>query len=119
MGIALENIRVEETDAAPELLRAKINQETAKIPWKELQRFFAQGRVILVSPGLDLVEVATMAANDRAEELAAWMSNGQIGKVSDELARSWFESDAALWTVVVKPWVLVQEVGPTNGQQLH
>ena len=108
-----------ETNEDPELLRAKINQETAKIPWKELQRLFAQGRVILVDPGLDLVEVATMATNDRSEELAAWMSDGQIGKVSDDLARSWVESHAVLWTVVVKPWVLVQEPGPTSGQQLH
>lgn len=108
-----------EIDGDPELLRAKINQETAKIPWKELQRFFAQGRVILVNPGLDLVEVAAMTANDRSEELAAWMSDGQIGKVSDELAQNWVESDAVLWTVVVKPWVLVQETGPTDGQRLH
>lgn len=108
-----------QTNTDPELLRAKINQETAKIPWKELQRFFAQGRVILVSPGLDLVEVAAMATNDRAAELATWMSNGQIGKVSDELAQSWFETDAALWTVVVKPWVLVQETGRSDGEQLH
>lgn len=108
-----------ETNGDPELLRAKINQETAKIPWKELQRFFARGRVILVSPGLDLVEVAAMATDDRSEELAAWLSDGQISKVSDDLARSWVESDSTLWTVVVKPWVLVQETGPTDGQQLH
>ena len=108
-----------ESNEDPELLRAKINQETAKIAWKELQRFLAQGRVILVNPGLDLVEVAAMTANDRSEELAAWMSDGQIGKVSDDLARSWVESDAVLWTVVVKPWVLVQEIGPTDGQLLH
>lgn len=115
----MENDRVDETNASPELLRAKINQETAKILWKELQRFFAQGHVILVSPELDLVEVALMASYDRAEELARWMSDGQIGKVSDEQAQLWFSSDALLWTVVVKPWVFVQEVDATSGQKLH
>jgi hypothetical protein len=29
-------------------------------------------------------------------------------RVSDEQAQAWFEADADLWTVVVKPWILVQ-----------
>ena len=115
----MENNAVDETKTDPELVRAKINQETAKIPWKELQRFFAQGRVIVVSPELDLVEVATMASYDRSDELAAWMSDGEIGKVSDEQAQVWFTSDALLWTVVVKPWIFVQEAKPNTEQKLH
>ena len=46
---------LEDQDA---LERARINQETARLPWRELQRFFAQGRVIAVAPELDLVELA-------------------------------------------------------------
>ena len=104
---------------AAEVLRAKINQETAKIPWKELQRFFAQGRVVFVSSKLDLVEVAAGASEDRSAELESWMSESKIAAVTDEQARRWFEIDALLWTVVVKPWVLVQEIDRPNGQRLH
>lgn len=108
-----------QAEADPELLRTKINQETAKIPFKALQRFFAQGRLVVVSSELDLVEIAAMTAGDRAEDIGARMENGRVAKVSDVQAQRWIESDALLWTVVVKPWVFVQEPKPTAEQQLH
>jgi hypothetical protein len=37
------------------------------------------------------------------------MQAGHIGKVTDEEARDWLARDPALWSVVVAPWVLVQE----------
>ena len=43
---------------APDVERARINSETSKIAWQELQRFFAQGIAVAVAPQLDLVEVA-------------------------------------------------------------
>lgn len=104
---------------ATEVLRAKINQETAKIPWKELQRFFAQGRVVFVSSELDLVEVAAGASDDRSAELETWISRSEIATVTDEQARRWLELDALLWTVVVKPWVFVQEIDHPDGQRVH
>jgi hypothetical protein len=38
------------------------------------------------------------------------MAAGKFGKVSDEQATVWYESDALLWAVVISPWVLVQPV---------
>ena len=49
-----------------DLIRAKINSETAKIPWKELQRFFAGGNTLLVATELDLVDVACAFHQDEA-----------------------------------------------------
>ena len=40
-----------------ELTKEKVNLETAKIHWKDLQRFFAKGEAVWVSSELDLVEV--------------------------------------------------------------
>lgn len=93
-----------------ELLRAKLNLETSKIPWKELQRFFASGRVISVDPELDLVEVALQMSKDNREQLEEWMSEGKVDRVSDRQAQQWVDADALLWAVVVRPWVLVREV---------
>ena len=46
-------------------LRQKLNLETARIGWGELQRHYARGVLINVGEGLDLVEVAAyMAADD-------------------------------------------------------
>ncbi len=110
---------MEDAKKSPDLLRTKINQETAKIPWIDLLRFFARGRVILVSRGLDLVEVAALASDDRAAEIEARMSEGKIAEVTDEQARHWLEVDALLWAVVVKPWVFVQEIDRASEQKLH
>jgi len=94
----------------PEEKRALINAETAKIAWSELQRFFAQGHALGVSPQLDLVEVALHVADDNKAQVQAWMAAGQFGPVSDEQAREWLAANALMWAVVVKPWVLVQPV---------
>ena len=101
------------TDDTRENLSAKINLETSRIAWKDLQRFFAAGSAIYVAPGLDLVEVATHIAEDDKAQVEQWMNQGLLGQVSDAQARAWFENDAELWAAVVKPWVLVQptEIG--------
>ena len=91
-----------------ENLRAKINLETSRIAWSELQRFFAAGTAVYVAANLDLIEVATRIADDDKAQVQQWMQQGLLGQVSDEQARAWFEVDAELWAVVVKPWVLVQ-----------
>lgn len=93
-----------------ELARAKINSETAKIPWLELQRFFAAGKVMLVAAELDLVDVAYALQQDDTDKVKAWTEDSRIKPVSDDQARAWFTTEATLWAVVVKPWVLVQEI---------
>lgn len=94
-----------------EILRAKVNLETSRIAWKELQRFFASGAAIRVSKDLDLVEVAFQISEDNKKQVAQWLSDGKIGAVADEQALAWYEADADVWAVVVSPYVLVQEVG--------
>ena len=93
-----------------ELERAKIVGETAKIPWLELQRFFASGKVIWVAGELDLVEVACALQQDDVERVSEWTQNSLIAAVSDTQARQWITDDSQLWAVAVKPWVLVQEL---------
>ena len=93
-----------------ELERAKIVSETARIPWLELQRFFAAGKVMLVAAELDLVDVAYAFQRDDIEQVKTWTENQQVSPVHDDQAKQWVASDALLWAVVVKPWVLVQTI---------
>lgn len=93
-----------------EIFRAKVNLETAQMPWREMQRYFASGVALYVAPELDLVEVAFQMSEDNAAQVGQWMGCGQLGRVSDQQAQDWFEADAMLWAVVVSPWVLVQPV---------
>lgn len=96
-------------------LRLKINSETARLPWAELQRHFAQGTVVYVSDMLDLVDVAVRISHDDKANIAKWMADGLLGKVTDAQAAAWAAADASLWTSVIHPFVLVQP----NKPQLH
>jgi hypothetical protein len=91
-----------------ELLRGKINSETARIPWRELQRYFAGGYTLFIDDTLDLVEVAYQMQQDNATQIEAWMNSGQIRQVSNDQAREWYNDERELWACVIKPWVLVQ-----------
>ena len=95
---------------ADTLERSRINSETAKIAWKELQRFFAQGHAIAVANHLDLVEVAYQFSQDNKDLAEEWMQAGHVRPVSDAQAAEWLEADALVWAVIVRPWVLVQPV---------
>ena len=94
-----------------ELERANIINETAKIPWLELQRFFASGKVIWIAGSLDLVEVALALQRDDVQSVSDWTVNQELAAVSDDQARQWVSDDSLLWAVAIKPWVLVQELG--------
>lgn len=94
--------------AETDLIREKVNLETSQIPWRELQRFFASGSAVAVSSELDLVEVAYQFSVDNKNLVAQWLTENKLGKVTDEQAKAWFESDALVWAVVVKPWLLAQ-----------
>ncbi|UOA09946.1 DUF2288 domain-containing protein [Methylobacter sp. S3L5C] len=92
-----------------DIAREKVNLETSKIAWQELQRFFASGTAVFVASPLDLVDVAYQFSIDNKEQVAQWLQNNQIALVSDQQALEWLEADSEVWAVVVKPWILVQK----------
>jgi hypothetical protein len=94
--------------AETERIREKVNLETARIPWQELQRFFANGTAVAVSAELDLVDVAYQFTIDNKNQVAQWLEEHKVGKVTDEQAKTWLAENMTVWAVVVKPWLLVQ-----------
>lgn len=91
-----------------ESLRRQLNLETAPFPWRELMVHFASGTVIYVDQTLDLIDVAAAIASDDREQVLQWMDKQIVAKVSDMQAQAWFDDNVHVWTVVVKPWILVQ-----------
>ena len=89
--------------------REKVNLETSKIAWKELQRFFASGSAVFVASTLDLVDVAYQISIDNKNLVEQWLQDNLVALVSDQQALKWLESNTEVWAVVVKPWILVQE----------
>lgn len=101
-----------------ELIRAKLNSETAKLGWKELQRFFAGGKLLYVNSDLDLIDVALAIQQNDQVKVRQWMEQTQLTGVSDLQAKDWFVNDSLLWTVVVKPWILVQLPGTNSHERV-
>lgn len=90
-------------------LAARLNLETGRLDWAELQRHFARGNVLAVSRELDLIEVAAALARDDSTAIAGWKASGRVRAARDEDARRWHSKAAGFWAVVVAPWVVVQE----------
>lgn len=99
-------------------LYAEILGETARISWEELAPWFARGMLLWVSADLDLVSVAEAIARDDKQQIAALMQQGQLQRLSDDLALDLYQRDPELWATVVRPWVLVQERA-TGNQTRH
>ncbi len=93
-----------------EIEKAKLNLETAQVAWTELQRFFAQGSVIWVEETLDMIEVAHCIAQDDSTAIKGWMDKNLVAQVSDDQAKNWLANDTWLWSVVVRPLILVQNI---------
>jgi hypothetical protein len=92
-----------------EILRAKLNLETAQLGWPELERHFARGVVIKVAPGMDLVDAALQVAENNTATVDAWLTEGRIARAEMSDAEDWHARQPVFWAVVVAPWVLVQE----------
>ncbi|WP_343729565.1 DUF2288 domain-containing protein [Duganella sp.] len=90
-------------------LRDKVNRETARLPWTELLKHFAQGNVVWVANSLDLVDVAVRISHDDKANISQWMNAGLLAKVSDQQAQEWLDANAQLWACVVSPFILVQQ----------
>jgi len=95
-------------------LRNKVNRETARLPWSELMKHFAQGNVVWVANSLDLVDVAVRVSHDDKANITQWMNSGLIAKVTDQQAQGWLDANAELWASVVSPFILVQEQKALN-----
>ena len=98
------------TDIVNDAIKQQIVAETSKIAWHELQYFFASGMAIYVSEQLDLIDVASCFTDDNKIMVEKWMQDKLVMPVPDQQAKIWYDDDATVWAVVVKPWVLVQPI---------
>jgi hypothetical protein len=90
-------------------LIARLNSETAKISWIELQKHYASGNVLGVAPSADLIKAAIALNQDNASQIQIWLRDKSVFEISDQQAMDWYENQTILWALVIPPFVLVQE----------
>jgi len=91
------------------LLKREYLAQTSRIPWRDLQTYFAHGSVVEVDCQLNLVDVAVQLGLDNTEQFKQWIASGEVQAVSDSSAQNWLGDDVSVWAVVAAPWVLVQK----------
>jgi hypothetical protein len=100
---------MQSTDNTSELI-ARLNGETAKIEWHQLQKHYASGSVLAVEPGFDLIKVAIALHQDDTAQVKRWLAEDNVSDVSDQQAQTWYNQNSLVWALVLPPFVLVQEV---------
>jgi len=91
-------------------LITRLNSETAKIDWHELQKHYALGNVLAVAEGGDLIQVAIALHQDNSAQIQQWLDEKVVLEVSDQQALAWYESNTTVWALVIPPFILVQAV---------
>ena len=88
--------------------KEQLNLETAVIHWKALETFFAQGKLLIVAPSGDLVDTASIIAENSVTKLETLINSQMIEFASPEWVRKHCTDKTDLWAVVVSPYVLAQ-----------
>jgi hypothetical protein len=97
-------------------VRSKLRGEVLSSYWEDLAPHQQRGALLLLAPGLDLLDVAEAMARDKKERVANWLKGGQLRRAG-EADRARYETDAEeesgvrFQFVVVQPWVLAQALG--------
>lgn len=91
-----------------EELVMKLNGETAIVAWKEIERFFAKGNLLLIEQGVDLINCAADLSLDNAEAIKPLIDSEKIQRMPIEFVKENCQPETEFWSVVVAPYVLAQ-----------
>ena len=106
----ISELQISEQRSEEQELVARLNSETAKIDWHDLQTHYAAGNVLGISAKADLIKVAIEFNRDNATQIQQWLADSSLFEISDQQATEWYEKNQQLWALVIPPFVLVQQV---------
>lgn len=94
-------------------VRDKLRGEVMSSYWEDLAPHQQRGALLLLTPALDLLDVAEAIAKDDKQSVTGWLASGALRR-ANERDRESYEKDAEEETqlrfqfVVVQPWVVAQ-----------
>jgi len=92
----------------------ELKGECAPVFYKEVERFFAKGMLVLIADDLDMIETALAIQNDESKQMEQWIKENKVIRVNDEHAIKWSKTNEPLMAIASVPWVLVQEINEYN-----
>ncbi len=89
-------------------LRTKFQAEVDVLPWSELIRHYAFGRLYVARGPLELVDAAIILKNDEAEKLRTEMEASRFGVPTDDEVRTWNAANNPFEVLIVSPFVVAK-----------
>lgn len=90
-------------------LRTELTESLDEATWDWLMPHAKRDSVIVVSPGLDLLDVGVAIASDNTASVQHWIAESLIAKPSPNELASWNDNPTQRFTaLIVQPYVLVQ-----------
>jgi len=91
-------------------IRTELAEMMDEIEWNYLIPHAKRDAVVIVTLGLDLLEVGVAIANDNVTSVQRWIGEQLIYKPSDDQLHRWNQTPTKRFTaLIVQPYVLVQE----------
>jgi hypothetical protein len=92
-------------------LRAELTEILDEAEWEWLIPHVQRDAVIVVTPNLDLLDVAVAIASDNIALVDQWIDQQLIAKPSVEQMGEWnSDRNKRFQTLIIQPYVLVQEI---------
>jgi hypothetical protein len=93
------------------LSEQELKDQIDEAEWSWLKAHAARGAMIIVVKPLDLVRVGEAAADNRSDEIQAWIQQGLLTKPTGEQIRQWDSLPAQRFEfLIVQPFVFVREI---------
>lgn len=93
----------------PKSIKKKLEGEVGSACWSVLKPHFLRGAIITIAPDLDIIDVGVSLATDDSAQIEEWMNGGKITKPSQSDAEEWEKAGTEVTTLVISPFVLVQQ----------
>jgi hypothetical protein len=92
-------------------LRTQLTDNLDEAEWDWLIPHVQRDAVILVTQGLDLLDVGVAIASDQVSSVQAWIDGQLIGKPSNTQLGNWNSDRTKRFkTLIIQPYVLIQEI---------
>lgn len=91
-------------------LRVELEQALDEAEWNWLAPHAQRDSVIVVSPGMDLLDVGVAIATDNLPSVQRWIAEALIQKPTPAQLSDWNAHQAKrFYALIVQPYVLIQE----------
>lgn len=100
-----------EPNSPPKSQEDLLKESLDTAEWAWLARHAERDAVIVVAPGIDLLDAGLKIARDDAATVQQWITEGKLAKPTREQLDAWNAApDRKFLSLVVQPYVLVQQI---------